>query len=75
MTRITITLEGVYKDYGETLRQSAQDTDHLRDILSAFGFERSDLKTLSFSVDAEYEGYEKREFTGDSLPVIISAIP
>ena len=55
MTRITMTLEGLYKEYGETLRRSSEDTEALKDVLSGFGFERSDLKTLSFSVDTEYE--------------------
>lgn len=69
MTRLTIELEGLYKDYGETLHHSALDTDQLKDILSAFGFERSDLKTLRFNVDTEYESYKekdvyKRRFVG-----------
>lgn len=57
MTRITITLSGLYKDYGETLRRSSDDTEALKDVLSGFGFARSDLKTLSFRVDTEYENY------------------
>lgn len=51
MTRITISLEGTYPEYGETLRKSTEDTERLKDLLAGFGFERSDLKTLSFSVD------------------------
>ena len=46
MTHITMTLEGLFKDYGETLRHSSEDTEELKDVLSAFGFERADLKTL-----------------------------
>ena len=61
MTRITMSLEGLYKDYNETLRLSSQDTETLTDILSGFGFERSDLKTLNFSVDTEYESYKDRD--------------
>ena len=57
MTRITITLSGLYKDYGETLRRSSDNTEALKDVLSGFGFARSDLKTLSFRVDTEYENY------------------
>ena len=57
MARITITLSGLYKDYGETLRRSSDDTEALKDVLSCFGFARSDLKTLSFRVDTEYENY------------------
>lgn len=69
MTRITITLEGMYPDYSETLRHSSVDTDSLKDILAAFGFERTDLKTLSFNVDTEYESYKdhgtyKQRFVG-----------
>jgi len=61
MTRITMSLEGLYEDYSETLRLSSQDTETLKDILSGFGFERSDLKTLNFSVDTEYESYKDRD--------------
>ena len=61
MTQITMSLEGLYKDYTETLRLSSQDTETLKDILSGFGFERSDLKTLNFSVDTEYESYKDRD--------------
>lgn len=60
MTRITMTLTGVFKEYGETLRHSSEDTEALKDVLSAFGFERSDLKTLSFNVDTEYESYRDK---------------
>ena len=60
-TRIIMSLEGLYKDYNETLRLSSQDTETLKDILSGFGFERSDLKTLNFSVDTEYESYKDRD--------------
>ena len=60
MTRITMSLEGVYRDYGETLKRSSQGTEKIKDALSDLGFERSDLKTLSFSVDTEYESYRDK---------------
>ena len=60
MTRIIITLEGLYKEYGETLRRSSEDTEQIKDILSAFGFERADLKTLNFGVDTQYETYKEK---------------
>ena len=59
-TRITMTLTGVFKEYSETLLHSSEDTEALKDVLSAFGFERSDLKTLSFNVDTEYESYRDK---------------
>ena len=62
-TRITMTLTGVRGDYAETLRRSAEETDALKDVIAAFGFARSDLKTLRFGVDAEYESF--RDKNGD----------
>jgi uncharacterized protein YggE len=59
MTRITLTLEGTCRDYGETLAKSAKDTGMVRELLTGIGFEPSDLKTLQFSVDTEYEGYQE----------------
>ena len=61
MMRITMTLEGLHREYGETLRRSSEDTEALKDVLSGFGFARTDLKTLNFSVDTEYESYRKRD--------------
>ena len=60
MTRIIITLEGRHKEYGETLQRSSRDTEKIKDLMAAFGFERSDLKTLNFAVDTEYETYKER---------------
>ena len=69
MTRIVVTLEGICPEYGETLKRSAEDTEQLKETLAPFGFERTDLKTLSFGVDTEYESYKvkgeyKRRFVG-----------
>ncbi|MBR0199980.1 MAG: SIMPL domain-containing protein [Oscillospiraceae bacterium] len=60
-TRITMTLEGIYPEYSDTLQHSSEDTEALRDLLSGFGFARSDLKTLSFGIDTEYESYREQE--------------
>ena len=63
MTRITIDLKGIYPNYDETLRHSSEDTEKLKDILVKFGFERTDLKTLSFDIDTEYESYQEKRGT------------
>ncbi len=55
MTRIVITLKDRYKEYSETLRHSAEDTESLRDLLNGLGLERSALKTLRFNVETKYE--------------------
>ena len=36
-TRITLSLEGLYPEYGETLRRSNQDTEKIRDLLTELG--------------------------------------
>ena len=61
MSRITMTLEGRYAEYGETLRRSSEDTETLKDVLSGFGFGREELKTLHFGVDPEYEGCNDKD--------------
>ncbi len=58
-TRVTLSLEGTDKEYGKVLERSANDTNELRQLLTGFGFEKSDLKTLQFNVDPEYEGYQE----------------
>ena len=58
LTRLTLTLQGTDPDYGETLRRSAEQTETLRGVLEGLGFERDALKTLQFSVDTVYEGYQ-----------------
>ena len=68
-TRITLSLEGLYPEYGETLRRSAEDTEKIKDLLTGLGFARTDLKTLNFNVDTEYESYQvkntyKQRFVG-----------
>lgn len=60
MTRVTMTLEGVYPEYEETLQKSAQDTECLKEVLGKLGFAKSDLKTLSFSVDTKHESYQDK---------------
>ena len=69
MTRITIELEGIYMDYTDALTESSRATEKMKKLLVPFGFDRSDLKTLSFDVDTQYENYRvkdeyKRRFVG-----------
>lgn len=70
LTRLTISLMGTYKDYGETLKHSSDDTEELRNLVKELGFSGADLKTLYFHVDTEYESYQdenrnyKQRFVG-----------
>lgn len=69
-TCLRITFEGVYKDYEETVRQSAEKTKILREAIEKSGLHGEDLKTKDFSIDTEYESYRdhnddyKRRFIG-----------
>ena len=63
MTRITITLQGVYQEYADALIHSSLDTEELKSILSVFGTLYSDLKTLRFSINTQYESYQDRKGT------------
>ncbi len=59
MTRITIDLESICGEYADAVEKSSRDTDKLKKVLAPFGFDRTDLKTLSYSVDSEYESYKE----------------
>ncbi len=59
MTRITMTLQGLDKDYAQVLKRSSEETNTLAEVLAGFGFAREDLKTLNFNVDTEYESYQE----------------
>lgn len=60
MTRLTMTLEGIYPEYAETLKRSSEDTEYLKGVLEPFGFNRSDLKTLRFDISTEFESYKEK---------------
>ena len=60
-TRITMTLTGLYGDYAETLRRSSEKTETLRELFARFGFERTELKTIGFDVETEYESYRDKD--------------
>lgn len=55
--RLTLTLHGVYPEYVDAVNHSNSATQALRELLVEQGFARTDLKTLSFDVDTEFESY------------------
>ncbi len=59
LTRITMTLEGLDPEYARALEASARDTGEIKTLLAEFGFAQSDVKTLHFSVDTEYESVQE----------------
>ncbi len=60
-TRVTITLVGCYKEYGEALKRSSTDTESLKEEMAKLGFASGDLKTLSFQIQMRHESYETKD--------------
>ncbi len=57
---ISITLTGAHKNYAETLQHSTDETERIRRDMCSIGFAVTDLKTLDFEVDTEYESYKEK---------------
>jgi hypothetical protein len=69
VTRITLTLGGVCAEYSASLARATEEAGALSELLAPFGFAKTDLKTLAFNVESEYEGYSedgvyKQRFAG-----------
>ncbi|MCD8058827.1 MAG: SIMPL domain-containing protein [Bacteroides fragilis] len=56
-TQLLLSLSGLEKTYEEALAKSANDTEILKKCFETVGFQRHELKTVSFSAGAEYESY------------------
>lgn len=68
-TRILIALNDVCEEYAKALEKASEERQTLQAVVQEFGFAGGDLKTLSFNVDPEYEGYQedgiyKQKFKG-----------
>ena len=61
MIRLLLTLEDIRETYEDTLEQSAKQVEILKDCFEQLGFQRTDLKTLNFHVDTEYESYQDED--------------
>ena len=58
MIRLLLTLDDMYDTYEKTLERSTVQVEVLKDCFEKLGFQRTDLKTLSFNVNTEYESYQ-----------------
>ena len=59
--RLRIDLVDQNHEYDETIRKSTEHSQEVREAFTEFGFDGSDLKTLSFRVDTEYESYQDKK--------------
>lgn len=68
--QVDMVLEATRETYELAMRDAAHKLELLREALAPHGFEKEDLKTLTFSVDSHYEyqtqpsGEAKRVFLG-----------
>ena len=61
LIRLMLTLEDTRETYEDTLEQSGKQVEMLKDCFEKLGFKRTDLKTLNFHVDTEYESYQDED--------------
>lgn len=61
LIRLLISMKGEFSDYEQTLQQSAEQTEELKKIFEDLGFQKTDLKTLYFNVDTQYENYQAQD--------------
>ena len=59
--RLRLSVEGIYPEYDETLRKSAEVVELLKDLVEQLGYERKELKTLYFNIDTEYESNQEKD--------------
>lgn len=68
--RLIMTIEGMSYEYEQAVKESADMTEKMKDMFEKLGFDRSELKTIYFNVNPEYESYQakdkswKRRFEG-----------
>lgn len=58
-----IDLSDMAYDYENTLKVSALQTEELKACFEKLGFKRTDLKTIYFNVDTEYDRYQDKDGT------------
>lgn len=70
ITRLILTLKGNRREYADTLAAAAEAVESLKSSMEPFGFDRKDIRTVSFNVDRRDEEYEdksgrwRRRFAG-----------
>lgn len=61
MIRLLITQTKTEKTYEKAVKASAEQKKVITDAFLQLGFKKEDLKTLSFDMEARYEGYEAKD--------------
>ena len=73
LTVVSVTLKSLDKNYEKSMQEASGQIESIRTALCGLGFGKDELKTLSFNVNAEYEGIRdengnyKNVFSGYSV--------
>ena len=59
--RLRIELTDQEKDYEDAIRKSTEHSEVVKKAFEGLGFDKTDLKTLSFRVDTVYESYQDKK--------------
>ncbi|MBQ3404442.1 MAG: SIMPL domain-containing protein, partial [Oscillospiraceae bacterium] len=68
--QLSIGASGVFTEYSEAVKRSSEDTELIREAIERAELDSKELKTVRFTVDPEYEGYQdennnwKQRFVG-----------
>ena len=59
--RLVINLEGKGAEYAQVIKESSDMTNSLKSVFEGLGFDKSDLKTIYFNIDPEFESYQAKD--------------
>ncbi len=61
LIRFYIDLNGIKKEYEETVKESTRQSEKIVALFEEIGFKKTDIKTTGFNVFTSYESYQDKE--------------
>lgn len=58
--KLTLSVGAIRKEYDKAIQAAAEKIERLQAAIMGIGYEKSDLKTMSFDVDSNYESVKDR---------------
>lgn len=55
--RLILTSKGSFKEYETSIKKAAEATEEIKELFEKLGFDRKDLRTEYFDIDAKYNSY------------------
>lgn len=60
LMRVSIKIKGSKKEFDDTVEKSSRDTEVTKKIVEKLNFDRNNLKTINFDINADYESYRDK---------------